>query len=170
MCVLSLSRVWLFVTPWPIACQTSLSMGFFRKEYWSGMPFPSPGDLSKPRDWTCVSCTASGCFTMEPPGKPLDFIILVYLISHYENTDFQSHQYNHSLAVPTMLVIINMLTEKFIWGSLQTVYLSCNVGQITVLYTHLKEFSSVKCLINSIFSVYFILLPFRDLKILHYLS
>ena len=69
-----------------------------------------------------------------------------------------------------MLVIINMLTEKFIWGSLQTVYLSCNVGQITVLYTHLKEFSSVKCLINSIFSVYFILLPFRDLKILHYLS
>ena len=36
------------------------------------------------------------------------------------------------------------LTEKFIWGSLQTIYLSCNVGQITVLYTHLKEFPSVK--------------------------
>ena len=44
---------------------------------------------------------------MELPGKPLDFVILVSLIAHYENTDFLSHQYNHSLAVPAMVVIIN---------------------------------------------------------------
>ena len=48
MKVKSLSGVWLFVTPWTVAYQASLSMGFSRKEYWSGLPFPSPGDLSNP--------------------------------------------------------------------------------------------------------------------------
>ena len=43
-----LSRVQLFVTPSPIADQAPLSMGFSRQEYWSGMPFPSPGDLPGP--------------------------------------------------------------------------------------------------------------------------
>ena len=37
-----------FVTPWTVACQTPLSMGFSRQEYWSGLPFPSPGDLPDP--------------------------------------------------------------------------------------------------------------------------
>ena len=44
----SLSRVWLFGIPWTVAYQTSLSMGFSSKEYWSGFPFPSPGDLPNP--------------------------------------------------------------------------------------------------------------------------
>ena len=35
-------------TPWTIACQAPLSMGFSRQEYWSGLPFPSPGDLPDP--------------------------------------------------------------------------------------------------------------------------
>ena len=47
-CVQSLSHVLLFVTPWTVACQAPLSMGFCRKEYWSGLPFPSPGDLLDP--------------------------------------------------------------------------------------------------------------------------
>ena len=47
MCVRaqSLSRVQLFPTPWTVARQAPLSMGFFRQEYWSGLPFPSPEDL-----------------------------------------------------------------------------------------------------------------------------
>ena len=40
-----LSHVRLFVTPWTIAYQAPWSMGFSRQEYWSGLPFPSPGDL-----------------------------------------------------------------------------------------------------------------------------
>ena len=40
-----LSLVWLFATTWTVACQAPLSMGFFRQEYWSGLSFPSPGDL-----------------------------------------------------------------------------------------------------------------------------
>ena len=42
------SHVQLFVTPWTVACQTPLSMGFSRQEYWSGLPFPAPGDLNDP--------------------------------------------------------------------------------------------------------------------------
>ena len=43
-----LSHVWLFATPRTVAYQASLSMGFSRQEYWSGLPFPSPGDLPNP--------------------------------------------------------------------------------------------------------------------------
>ena len=46
--VKSLSRVQLFATPWTVARQAPLSMGFSRQEYWSGLPFPSPGDLPNP--------------------------------------------------------------------------------------------------------------------------
>ena len=44
----SLSRVQLFATPWTVAYQASQSMGFSKQEYWSGVPFPSPGDLPDP--------------------------------------------------------------------------------------------------------------------------
>ena len=43
-----LSHVRLFVTPWTVALQAPQSMEFSRQEYWSGLPFPSPGDLPKP--------------------------------------------------------------------------------------------------------------------------
>ena len=46
--VKSLSRVRLFVTPWTVASQVPPSTGFSRQEYWSGLPFPSPGDLPDP--------------------------------------------------------------------------------------------------------------------------
>ena len=39
------SRVQLFATPWPVALQAPLSMGFARQEHWGGLPFPTPGDL-----------------------------------------------------------------------------------------------------------------------------
>ena len=42
------SRIRLFATPWSVAYQASPSMGFSRQEYWSGLPFPSPGDLPDP--------------------------------------------------------------------------------------------------------------------------
>ena len=48
-CVLSASsRVWFFGTPWTVACQAPLSMGFSRQEYWSGLSCPPPGDLANP--------------------------------------------------------------------------------------------------------------------------
>ena len=48
MCVLGCSVVSDSVTPWTVAHQTSLSMGFSRQEYWSELPFPTPGDLPNP--------------------------------------------------------------------------------------------------------------------------
>ena len=54
MCVLS--RVWLFATPWTVAYQAPLSIGFPRQEYWSGLPFPTPGGSSQSRNRTHISC------------------------------------------------------------------------------------------------------------------
>ena len=53
----SVATLWpnSFATPWTVAYQVPLSMGFPRQEYWSGLPFLSPGGYSQPRDWTCVS-------------------------------------------------------------------------------------------------------------------
>ena len=56
--------------PWTVAHQASLSMGFSGQEYWSELPFPSPGGSSQTRDQTHISCLAGGLSTTEPPGKP----------------------------------------------------------------------------------------------------
>ena len=60
----SLSRVRLFVTPWTVVYQAPLSMGFSRQACWSGLAFPSPGESSRPRNWTWVSCIVSRRFTV----------------------------------------------------------------------------------------------------------
>ena len=69
-CVLFLSCVWLFATPWTVAQQAPLSMGFPRQEYWSGFPFPSPGDLPHTGMEPESPTVAGGFFTTEPPGRP----------------------------------------------------------------------------------------------------
>ena len=58
-----------FVTPWTVAHQAPLSMGFPRHEYWSALWLLLQGS-SWPRDWTHVSCTAGRFFTTAPSGKP----------------------------------------------------------------------------------------------------
>ena len=67
-----LSCVQLFATPWTLAHQFPLSMGFSRQEYWSGLPFPSPGDLTNPgiEPASAASALVGRFFTTEPPGKP----------------------------------------------------------------------------------------------------
>ena len=70
-CVLShFSHVQLFAIPWTIANQSPLSMGFSRKEYWSGLPFPSPGDIPNPRIKPAPYALAGRFFTTEPYRKP----------------------------------------------------------------------------------------------------
>ena len=70
--VQSLSRVRLFVTPWTVARQTSLSMGFSRQEYWSGLPCPPPGDLSNPGIEPRSHSLQADSIQSEPPGKPMN--------------------------------------------------------------------------------------------------
>ena len=64
----------VFVTSWTVAIQAPLSMGFPRQESWSGLPFPSPGDLSDPEIKPASPALAGGFFTVVPPGKPLLFL------------------------------------------------------------------------------------------------
>ena len=56
--------------PWTVACQAPLSMGFSRQEYWSGLPFPSPGDLPNPGVEPGSPALQAGSLPSEPPGKP----------------------------------------------------------------------------------------------------
>ena len=74
-----LSRVRLFETPWTVAYQASLSMGFSRQEYWSGLPFPSPGDLPDPGIERGFPTLEADALTSEPPGKPI-FSVEVFAI------------------------------------------------------------------------------------------
>ena len=66
-----LSCVQLFATPWTTAYQAPPSMGFSRQEYWSGLPFPSPGDLPDPGIEPWSPAFQADTLTSEPPGKSL---------------------------------------------------------------------------------------------------
>ena len=65
-----LSRVRLFETPWIVAHQTPLSMGFSRQECWSGLTFPSPGDLPNPGIQPESPVLWADSLPSEPPGNP----------------------------------------------------------------------------------------------------
>ena len=83
MCVdaQSLSHVQLFASPWSIACQVPLSMELSRQEYWSGLPFPPPGDLPNPviePMFLASPALAGGSFATVPPGKPLITLYVMY--------------------------------------------------------------------------------------------
>ena len=66
----SLSRVRLSVTPWTVARQAPLFMGFSRQEYQSGLPFPSPGNLPNPGIKPRPPALQADSLLPEPPGKP----------------------------------------------------------------------------------------------------
>ena len=72
------------VTSWTVACWAPLSVGFLRQEYWSGLPFPSPGDLPNPGIEPASPALAGGLFSPEPPGKPTVCIYVhhIFLLIH----------------------------------------------------------------------------------------
>ena len=67
--VKSFSRVRLFATPWTVAYQSPQSMGFSRQEYWSTLPFPSPGDLPNPGIKSASPALQADALPSEPPGN-----------------------------------------------------------------------------------------------------
>ena len=71
MKVKSLSCVLLFATPWTVACQAPLSIGFSRQQSWSWLPFPSPGDLPNPGIKPKSPALQADTLSSEPPGKAL---------------------------------------------------------------------------------------------------
>ena len=96
-CVCMFNHVQLFATPWTVACQVPLSLGFPRQEYWSRLPFPPPKDFftqgSEPESLASPAL-AGRFFTIEPPGKP---------VIHAWSTDFlQKYQDNSIKYVNTI--------------------------------------------------------------------
>ena len=82
--VKSLSRVRLFATPWTVTYQAPLSMGFSRREYWSGLPFPSRGDLPDPEIEPRSPALQADALPSEPPGKFKHKFLHMPLIKNWE--------------------------------------------------------------------------------------
>ena len=72
VCVKLLSHVQLFMTLWTVARQAPLSMGFSRQEYWSGLPFPSPGHFPNPGTKPGSRALQADALSSELPGKPAE--------------------------------------------------------------------------------------------------
>ena len=76
----SLSHVQLFATPWTVAHQSPLSMEFSRQEYWSGLPFPHPGDLPDPGIKPGSSALQADSLLTELQGKPIFTDIQMFIL------------------------------------------------------------------------------------------
>ena len=72
--ILSLSRVWLLATPWTVACQAPLSMGFSTKEYWEWAATSFSRGSFQPRDQTCISCIAGDSLPPSRQGSPSTWV------------------------------------------------------------------------------------------------
>ena len=106
--VKSLSRVQLFETPWTVAYQAPQSMEFSRQEYWSGLPFLSPGDLLDPRIEPRSPALQADALPSEPQGK-LNHINYEKCINHRSqllSTISFNFQWNISKEITNVLLII----------------------------------------------------------------
>ena len=77
------SHIRLFSTPWMVTHQAPMSVEFSQQEYWSGLPFPSPGDLSDPGIKPRSPTLQADSLPLEPPGKPIYIISLSLSLSLY---------------------------------------------------------------------------------------
>ena len=110
----SLSHVRLFATPWTVAYQVLPSRGFSRQEYWSGLPFPSPGDLPN-------------------PGVKPRSSVLLYCLSHQRSPS--EIRYSLIVAVDIGAETISSLHSKFPWSSAFTLLaLSGLPGSVTQIF------------------------------------
>ena len=100
-----LSHVRLFATPWTVAFQAPPSMGFSRQEYWSGLPFPSPGDLPNPGIEPGSPTLQADTLPSEPPGK-----LMLRESSHKKTNTAWIHLHEISK------IIKFIETESRMWG------------------------------------------------------
>ena len=100
--VKSLSHVWLFVTPWTVAYQAPLSMGFSRQEYWSGLPFPSPEQRKPKTKWKNILQTGKNYLqTMLPIRHPYPkYMNSSYSLSKKQKTSAYTN-WNSGCVAPT---------------------------------------------------------------------
>ena len=120
-----LSHVQLFLTPWTTAFQALPSMVFSRQEYWSGLPFPSPGNLPHTEIEPASPALTGRFFTTEPPGKPIKRL----------------YQHINSLFIIIFffLLKIGLLSslEKVTWFSVNII---CLTGPLNWTIEQIKQF------------------------------
>ena len=90
MCVLSHSVVSDSATPWTVAYQAPLSMGFPGQEHWSGLPFPTPGGLSDPGIEPMSPALASRVFTTDPLRRPPAILLKNIFLNYFIPTSLLS--------------------------------------------------------------------------------
>ena len=133
-CAGVLSRVLLFVTPWTVAHQAPLSMGFSRQEYWSGLPFSPPGGLPDPgANLHLLSpALASGVFTTVPPGSPRNRHTTVLL---YESKCGLLHSKYFSRTVGSFYryhqVLVHYFSQIFYYFNLSSYFNTSHLHQST---------------------------------------
>ena len=129
-----LSHVWLFVTPWTVAYHSPPSMGFSRQEYWSGLPFPPPEDLSAPGIEPRFP-------TLEMKDEWVDYkvITLLWLSSdYYSNGQFTNHLLNSFF--PTSIFIHSVqFSHSVDWISARQASLSITNSQSSPRLTSIKS-------------------------------
>ena len=134
LCAQSLSRVWLFRTPWTVTCQGPLSTVFPRQEHWSGLPCPSPGDFPHP------GMKSESSATWDPPWG-------YFKTCTCKCTHTHTHTHTHFLNLPSFMEAISLhLSQRLLdlWPWVNFLLLSslsfliCKVG-IT------REWASLGC-------------------------
>ena len=102
----SLSCIWLFAAPWTVACQAPLSMGFYRQEYWSGLPFLSLRDLPHQGSKQCL-LNAGGFFTTEPPVKAHFSVTLPNCTLNRHHSSIPLKDFLKFVIMPSTIYLIN---------------------------------------------------------------
>ena len=118
VCAQSLSCVWLFAIPWTIAHQAPLSTEFSRQEYWSGLPFPTPGIIFLTQGLNShllrLLALTSRFFTTAPSGKPTNQ--QVSLVDYLAVCIFQFH----SLSLPHSMSLFSKSVRLFLFPKLSS--------------------------------------------------
>ena len=118
----SLSRVWLFASPWTVACQDALSMEFSRQVNWSELPFPSPGDLPNPGIKPGFSALQADSINLGHQGSQSSMSRENWLVHHLGPIWFQS-VYVMSLGYVFLLKVVPFSLPS----SFRNIGVRCNI-------------------------------------------
>ena len=133
------SHVWLFAALWTVACQAPLFMGFSRQEYWSGLPFPSPGDLPDPGIEAGSPTLQADSSPSEPPGKTRSLRKLLHWIG-------DTIQPSHSL------LSLSSCPQSFLaLGSFPMSWLFISVAKVLELQLYIHPSNEYSVLISYMF-------------------
>ena len=148
LCTQSLSHVQLLATSRTVACQASLSMGFSRQEYWSGLPFPSLGDLPHPGIEPRSPALQPASLPSEPPRKP--HLQLKKRFSVY--TSIAAHLGRKHDIIHWVLVTFSIFHSSTFSSSLTL--------SISLIYICMKEVSSERQKQHGT-SIFYCIFPFK---------